>query len=164
MDIRGTSLVCLVCLTTCLPPTPPPDTIQEGTKIWWQGHKPIAGIGAAAAVVYAKGLAICPPKFTTAFKNAWAPEVYFEDAGFDCGDPFPVDGCQPYPLSTRILIAWKPSLSRLAIPDELGHAVWEDCFGTTGEVLRGTTDTYDASFAAFVTDCRQAISEIDAGP
>lgn len=97
--------------------------------------------------MYQKALQICPLSNQKVFKDNWAKTTIQS-----VNDPYaiqqdclrPAHGC--FWKSTNAVFIKDP----VVLPDELGHSVWDYCFGRPGEVTANGKTTYDPDFQQWV--------------
>ena len=140
-----------------LPSPPPPDYVCPGTGAGLYFNGIDAGDPAVLCAdvlnVAKAGDAVCPAARTDRLA------MNLEDLSLRLEpDPFPClnspRGCHGQQDGELLLIG-----SRAAIPDELGHLVWEACFGRSGEKLTTLPDggpwtVYDSDFEAWCKPLR----------
>jgi hypothetical protein len=138
--------------------------LTDGPAVYLHGIDAGRFLPIQLEIVHQRALAICPEKNRASLESLWGqilidwePTQRFADGktGFvgDCLRE--VNGCQPLPY-------WIEVDEVIALPDELGHIVFEACFGDTGEqTLSDAGILYSNSFAVWTDETRAALLTLD---
>ena len=141
--------------------------MPRGPAVYMHGLSQPTHLATQLEIIHQRALAICPEAHRASLQSRWAEMLIewesvqkFSDGNtgccvVDCGRE--VNGCQPSDYFIEVDEVE-------ALPDELGHVVFEECFGTTGEQeLPDAGSLYDSDFATWTGETRAAILTLDQG-